>query len=59
MFFFASKVNNFMKEIVFDDILKVSKGFKHFLNFLKFPCGPPLQVQVTPVVPRLVIGKNF
>ena len=34
-------MNNFMKEIVFDDILKVSKGLKHFLNFLKFPCGPP------------------
>ena len=34
-------MNNFMKEIVFDDILKVSKGLKHFLNFFKFPCGPP------------------
>ena len=38
--FFASKVNNFMKGIVFDDIIKVMKGLKHFLNFSKFGCGP-------------------
>ena len=30
-----------MKGIVFDDIIKVMKGLKHFLNFLKFACGPP------------------
>ena len=30
-----------MKEIVLDDILKVSKALKHFFNFLKFHCGPP------------------
>ena len=30
-----------MKEIVLDDILKVSKALMHFFNFLKFPCGPP------------------
>ena len=39
--FFASKVNNFMKEIVFDHMIKVSKTFKYFMNLLKFPCGPP------------------
>ena len=52
-------MNNFIKEIVFDHIIKVSKGLNHFLNFLKFPCGPRLQVQVTPVVPPLVFGQNF
>ena len=30
-----------MKEIVLDDILKVSKTLKHFFIFLKFHCGPP------------------
>ena len=30
-----------MKEIVLDDILKVSKPLKHFFNFIKFPWGPP------------------
>ena len=32
-----------MKEIVLDDILKVSKSLKHFFNFLKFPHGPPFE----------------
>ena len=52
-------MNNFMKEIIFDDILNVSKGLKQFLNFSNFPVVPPLQVQATPVVPPLVLGKNF
>ena len=30
-----------MKEIVLDDSFKVLEGLKHFLNFLKFSCGPP------------------
>ena len=30
-----------MKKKVFDDSLKVWEGLKDFLNFLKFPCGPP------------------
>ena len=41
MCFFAPKVNIFMKKKVFDDSLKVWEGLKDFLNFLKFPCGPP------------------
>ena len=30
-----------MKKIVLDDFFIVLKGLKHFLNFLKFSCGPP------------------
>ena len=30
-----------MKEILFDDIVKVLKSFKHIMNFSKFSCGPP------------------
>ena len=57
--FFASTVNNFMKEIVFDDILKISKGLKQFLNFLKFPCGPPFASASDACGPPLVLGQNF
>ena len=48
-----------MKEIALDDILKVSKALKHFLIFWNFPVVPPLQVQVTPVVPPLLLTENF
>ena len=30
-----------MKEIVLDDSFTVLESLKHFLNFLKFSCGPP------------------
>ena len=42
--FFYAEIKYFYKNNVFDDCFKIWKGFKHFLNFLKFPCGPPLVV---------------
>ena len=48
-----------MKEIVFDDIIKVLKGLKHFLNFSKFPCGPPFASASDACGPPLVLGENF
>ena len=56
---YASKIFFFIKKIVLDDSFKVWKGFEHFSNFGNFPVVPPLQVQVTPVVPPLVLDENF
>ena len=52
-------MNNFMKEIVFDDILKVSKGLKHFFNFVKFPCGPPFESASDACGPPFVFRSKF
>ena len=41
----------FIKEIVLDDLFKVSKGLKHFCNFLKFSCGPPFASASDPCGP--------
>ena len=38
---YGSKIIFFIKEIVLDDFFKVWKGFKYFVNFSKFSCGPP------------------
>ena len=49
-----------MKEIVFDHIIKVSKAFKQFLNFLKFLCGPPFASASDACgPPPFVLGQNF
>ena len=39
--FYWSDINVFIKKLVLNDSCKVLKGLKEFLNFLKFPCGPP------------------
>ena len=52
-------MNNFMKEIVFDHIIKVWKGFKHFLNFLKFPCGAAFASASDACRPPFGFGSKF
>ena len=48
-----------MKEIVFDHIIKLSKGFKQFLNFLKFLCGPPFASASYASGPPFAFGSKF
>ena len=48
-----------MKEIVFDDIIKVLKGLKHFLNFSKFSCGPPFASASDACGPPFGFGWKF
>ena len=49
-----------MKEIVLDDSFTVLESLKHFLNFLKFSCGPPFPCGSEACgPPHLVLGQNF
>ena len=48
-----------MKEIVLDDILKVSKALKHFFNFIKFPWGPPFAIASDACGPPFAFDWNF
>ena len=48
-----------MKEIVFDDIIKVLKGLKNFLNFSKFTCGPPFASASDACGPPFGFGWKF
>ena len=49
----------FNKKIVLDDSINVWKGFKHFLNFLKFSCGPPFGSASDACGPPLALSQNF
>ena len=48
-----------MKGIVFDDIIKVMKGLKHFLNFLKLAFGPPFASGSDACGPPFAFGWKF
>ena len=48
-----------MKEIVLDDILKVSKALKHFFNFIKFPWGPPFAIASDACGPPFAFDWKF
>ena len=56
---YGSKLIFFIEKIVLHDSFNVWKGFKHFLIFWNFHVVPPLLVQVTSVVPPLVLGQNL
>ena len=48
-----------MKKIVLDDSFKVSDGFKHFWNFLKFSFGPPFGSASDACGPPFGFGSKF
>ena len=49
-----------MKEIVLDDSFTVLESLKHFLNFLKFSCGPPFACGSDACgPPHLVLRSKF
>ena len=57
--FLCIENNFFIKKIVLHDCIKVSKGFKHFLNFFKFSCGPTFASASDACGPPFGFGSKF